>query len=499
VLRIEAGDTAAATRLIGALSAAALLIAAAGCVGPAATLGQPEPVTLRVGYGLAAGANGTLGIQQVAGNIGLEALVRIARDGRLLPKLAESWSVSSDGLIWRIRLRPSVRFHDGKPADAEVIRRIVEARLPEALGPAIEDVVRIRTLSDRQLEIVLRNRSTFLMEQLGDIDINEMGSELSGTGPFYVTSQQDNEIEMRANASYHDGKVAIDRILIKPYTSVRSAWAEMLRRQVDMLYDVGVDALDSLESSSDVKIFTFERGYAYMVLLNTQKPYLRDAAFRRQLNAAIDRPALVATALKGHGTPADGAVWPHHWAFADNLPRFSYDPHEVAPDRSHRMICIFNEPSYERLAIALQKQLWAIGVDFKPEFVSDNQLLARLKTGNFDAFLADFRQGPIMARPYLYWHSDAPYNFGRFKSAQVDAALDSIRHAADDSSYQAGVAAFEAAMINDPPAIFLAWRERARAVSNRFRVPDDPGRDVFGTLDAWRPAADAPGPNRSSH
>ena len=290
MLRIEAGDTAAATRLIGALSAAALLFAAAGCVGSGATLGQPEPVTLRVGYGLAAGANGTLGIQQVAGNIGLEALVRIARDGRLQPRLAESWSVSSDGLTWRIRLRPSVRFHDGKPADAEVIRRIVEAQLPKALGPAIADVVRIRTLSERELEIVLRNRSTFLMEQLGDIDINEMGSELSGTGPFYVTSLQDNEIEMRANASYHGGKVAIDRILIKPYTSVRSAWADMLRRQVDMLYDVGVDVLDSLESSSDVKIYTFERGYAYMVLLNVQKPYLRDATFRRRLmRRLIDR------------------------------------------------------------------------------------------------------------------------------------------------------------------------------------------------------------------
>ena len=65
---------------------------------------------------------------------------------------------------------------------------------------------------------------------------------------------------MRANASYYGGKVAIDRIVIKPYTSVRSAWADMLRRQVDMLYDVGVDALDSLESSSDVKVFTFRTG-----------------------------------------------------------------------------------------------------------------------------------------------------------------------------------------------------------------------------------------------
>ena len=46
-------------------------------------------------------------------------------------------------------------------------------------------------------------------------------------------------------------------------------------------------------------------------------------------------------------------------------------------------------------------------------------------------------------------------------------------------------------MVNDPPAIFLAWRERARAVSSRFHVVADPGADVLFTLHEWRPASDA--------
>ena len=59
----------------------------------------------------------------------------------------------------------------------------------------------------------------------------------------------------------------------------------MLRGQVDMLFDVGIDALDSLQSSNDVGVYTFQRGYAYMLLLNTQRPALRDPAFRRALNS----------------------------------------------------------------------------------------------------------------------------------------------------------------------------------------------------------------------
>ena len=95
---------------------------------------------------------------------------------------------------------------------------------------------------------------------------------------------------MRANARYYGGKPSIDRVILKPYASVRSAWADMLRGQVDMLYEVGVDALDSLESSNDVNIFTFQRGYAYLLLLERAQP-------------RAPRSGLPAAAECGHRSP----------------------------------------------------------------------------------------------------------------------------------------------------------------------------------------------------
>jgi hypothetical protein len=44
----------------------------------------------------------------------------------------------------------------------------------------------------------------------------------------------------------------------------------------------------------------------------------------------------------------------------------------------------------------------------------------------------------------------------------------------------------------DPPAIYLAWPKVSRAVSTSFEVPDEPGRDVMGSLWQWRPAGTAP-------
>src|ERR1700722_11156442 len=134
MLKIEGSSTKSSARAIGALAGMALLIAAARCGGSSAAGGQTGLVALTIGFGLTPGANSDRGIRQFARNIALEELVRIARVGRALPTLAESWSVSDDGLTWPIRLRPSVRFHDGKPADADVIRKIVQARLPEQFG-----------------------------------------------------------------------------------------------------------------------------------------------------------------------------------------------------------------------------------------------------------------------------------------------------------------------------------------------------------------------------
>jgi hypothetical protein len=42
--------------------------------------------------------------------------------------------------------------------------------------------------------------------------------------------------------------------------------------------------------------------------------------------------------------------------------------------------------------------------------------------------------------------------------------------------------------MDDPPAVFLTWSVRARAVSTRFLVPPiETGRDILGTIRLWKP------------
>jgi peptide/nickel transport system substrate-binding protein len=471
-------------------SAIAVVIALSACTGSETPREGFEPVTLRIGFGLAAGGTADVGIGAAARNIAFDELVSVPPSGRTVPLLAEGFSVSDDGLTVHVKLRPAITFADGRLVDAEAVSEVLRADLPDVLGPAFEDVVEIRPASPLDVEVRLRKRSSLLLEALDFVYIVDPHSRESGTGPFSVQSRRDGQVEMVANAGYFGGRPSIDRVVLKPYESVRSAWADMLRGQVDMLYEVGVDALDSLESSNEVNIFSFPRSYAYLLLLNERTPVLRDPAFRRRLNAAIDRHALIEDALRGHGTPADGPVSPRHWARAADLPRFEYQSTAASGDRRPRQFTVlFSERSLERLAVAIQRQLQTAGIEITLEPVSADEMTARLRAGKFDAVLSDYFQGPNFVWPYLYWSSKGPYNFGHYQDTAVDDALERIRRAPDDPAYKAGVDAFWRAIVNDPPAVFLAWSERMQAVSTRFVVPIEPDKDVLTSLHLWKPAS----------
>ena len=42
--------------------------------------------------------------------------------GKFYPGLAESWDISEDGLVWKMKLKKGVKFHDGSPFNAEVAK-----------------------------------------------------------------------------------------------------------------------------------------------------------------------------------------------------------------------------------------------------------------------------------------------------------------------------------------------------------------------------------------
>jgi peptide/nickel transport system substrate-binding protein len=433
----------------------------------------------------------TAGVRQVVANLSLEGLINLNEDGRPRPFLAESWKTASDGRTLTVRLRPRATFHDGTPVNASAVVPVLRSTLPRAMGSAYEDVADIRALDDSQIEFQLRQPSPLLLEALETM-IQKPGGGGASVGP-YVPIRSSDALELKAYPAYYQGRPSIDRIVVNPYPTVRAAWAELLRGGLDMLYEVNVDALDSLESSSAVAVLSFVRHYQYMILFGTRATFLKSRDVRRELNAAIDRAVLVRDGLNGHGLPSLGPVPPRHWALDSAAPKFGFAPTIAAglAGRHLRFTCLVPADSvYERMALTVKRQLADAGVDMKVEELTQEQTIKAAATNDYEAMLVDAISGPSLFRSYRLWHSGGGSTARTISSALVDAALDRVGHAASDDEYRAGVSAFQQAMLDDPPAIFLAWGERARAVSRRFEVPlPEDGRDALATLRLWHPAA----------
>ncbi|HEY7791385.1 MAG TPA: ABC transporter substrate-binding protein, partial [Vicinamibacterales bacterium] len=278
-----------------------LFLGISACSRKHAALSEPKQhVTLTMGVQAAAGVNPAYGLNQIIRLLSLEGLVTTTADGRAVGRLVSDWSKSSDGLTWRFRLRPNVKFHDGSPLDAGTVKQSLDAVVrAKSIGglPAMVDVKDVEAVSPTEITVHLEQPSTFLLEDM-NLPITHDGS---GTGAFYPSSRSAGEAVMNANDSYYLGRPTIDRVVIKPYTSLRTAWADMMRGSVAFLYDVNQDALDFVRQSSAVRVFPVSRPYAYIVFLNLHVPGLRSPLVRRAMNAGVDRDKLVKVGLQGTG------------------------------------------------------------------------------------------------------------------------------------------------------------------------------------------------------
>ena len=117
-----------------------------------------------------------------------------------------------------------------------------------------------------------------------------------------------------------------------------------------------------------------------------------------------------------------------------------------------------------------EQQLRAVGVEVVLEPLSTDEGLNRLTSGNFEAALIDVANGPLV-RPYLVLAHERKVELRALQQqgGGCRASPDSARRRGCRVSKRESPP-FSDAIFDDPPAIFLAWSERARAVSTRFEV-----------------------------
>lgn len=474
---------------------------AAACVAASTCTARPNPDAdagvVRVGVVAPreGGPSGVAGLQYLTGALVNETLVSIGTNGEIVPRLIERWERSADGRTWRFHLKKGVRFHNGAPLTSEVILPALKTSLGALIGA--REVSRV---DDLTFEIVQDTPSPLLLDGLIDVSIATGEEVRVGTGPFFADPQNAGGIVFRAFDAYHRGAPSIREVSLKQYEDQRNAWAALMRGEINVLYEVSPEARDFVETESTVTVSAFLRPYTYLLAFNLGRPEFKDKRIRRALNLAIDRDEIIQTALRGHGVPAYDHLWPRHWAV--DASRAAYPPdrtaalqllkaagrtslHASTGDRMPSRLafhCIVYEP-LEKFAQAIQRQLALVDVDMSIELLPLTAIGPRIGTGDFDAFLLPLTNVRSLAYTYKYFHSGPAPMFPGYNAA--DAALDRMRLAESDDEVKAAVRVVQDVMRDDPPAIFIAYPEIARAVSRQFAIPEGP-EDIFHTIARWK-------------
>jgi peptide/nickel transport system substrate-binding protein len=489
----------------GRMASALSLAIGAACLGTCTHTFAPATTprtSLRIAVALPT-RTASFGLRQFIELLYSEPPIMLDWNGRPRGRIIESWKAIEAGVGLRLRIRSGVMFHDGKPLTAEVVRDVLRQELS---GDA--NVTKIDA-DGNEIVIQLRQSDSGLLADLYAVSILAPWNRDVGTGPFkLVTHSQEPVLE--SFKQYYRGVPRVDRLEFQTYPSQRAAWAAMMRGQADLLPEVSRDTVEFIEQESAVKTYTSTWYFYIAFVFNLQRPELRNPAVRQAISEAVDRSALIKNAMRGRGVPADGPIWPYHWAYSTPARTLSYNPDAARlrlaaaglsdltrgsatamPSRLRlRSIYLAEDARFDRIAMVVQKQLADVGIDVEMEPVKAEEFQARVASGKFDAFLSEMNSGRSFAWLRRFWHSPDRGEQPLFNSGYTaaDGAIDRIRRAQTDDETRAAVAELQRVLYDDPPAVFLVWPQLTRAVDSHFRVPESDTGDILSSIWQWQRA-----------
>lgn len=394
---------------------------------------------------------------------------------KLVPQLAESWTISDDGLLLRFTLRPGLRFHDGQPIVAAHFKFAIERALSKAdspFGAFLGNVVGaaelqakkatectgVRVPDERTLEISLQKRDAaflyvlamkFTTPQRPD-HVERAGDELRrqplASGPYMLASWQEGRRLVMVRNPHHWDKTRgwIDEITLLEQISRDVEFLMFERGELDTCYQPAAPDFLWLQQQPRWKPYVRRVGLmnVFGERMNVTRPPFDDVRVRRALNYAFNKRH-IQRLLFGTATPAHGILPPGMPGRDEQLPPYPYDPARARallaeagyPDGFDVEYVTLPDDEPRKLAASLQADLAKIGVRVKIKVLSFAAYLSSVNTKDgppfsFTSWAMDYPDPTSFID--LRFHSrniadQGALNDSYFSDLTVDALIDRAR------------------------------------------------------------------------
>lgn len=366
----------------------------------------------------------------------LEGLLKVDRNGKVVPALAKSYNISKDGREYTFNLYQGIKFHDGSPCTAEDVKfsfeRLLDPKTAAVNRKYYMGVESIQVINPLTVKFKVKKfDSNFLFNVArGDAvivsrqAIDRLKSQPVGTGPFrFVEWKRGDSVVMVRNPDYYvKGIPYLEKVVFKFIPDPSAQLAALRAGDVDVLaYDLSPENAPMLEKDPRFKVL---KGHTttdvIMAINNSRKPF-NDPRVRQAITLAIDRKAIIEGAVAGYGSPIGSHMDPTNPYYIDLSGLYPYNLEkakkllaEAGYPNGFEAVLKLPEPyAYARRSgEIIADQLSKVGIKLTLEVIQWGQWIDRIfKNAEYDLTVIGHAEPfdiEIYARPNYYFRYHNP-------------------------------------------------------------------------------------------
>lgn len=407
-----------------------------------------------------------------------EGLTVYNPDGKVIPGVAESWSLSDDGTVYTFKLRDNANWSDGQPVTAddfvfafkrmedpkeaaEYANILYPIKNAEAINGGKADLATlgVKAVAPKTLEITLERPTPYFIELLAHYAalpapkwaIEKFGGDwikpgnIVCNGAYCLTENVPNDhITSVKNPKYWDAaNVKIDKVIYNPSEDQATTERMFEAGELDMVYNFQADQMKFLQGKlGKDQVLAAPDLSSYYYVLDTRKAPFDDARVRTAFSMAVDRDFLSEKIFSNTQMPAYSFV-PEgiagytpakpDWASLDQLDRED-KAKELLKEAGYgqggkplKVDIRFNtNENHKKVATAVADMWKSIGAEVTIQNLDVKSHYAYLQEGgSFDAarcgWQADYADPENFLN--LMVTSNKSFNYGHYSNAKFDELM----------------------------------------------------------------------------
>lgn len=416
--------------------------------------------------------------------------------------LCEDYTVNEDATVWTFTLAEAA-FSNGEPfTSAEAVASLNEARRSDRYGSRLADIIKVKALEERKIEVTLSQPNGALPTLLDVPMVRETEDPLRplGTGPYFL-GEKDGGLILAAR----DGaKVPKETVELHPVGSGD-----------DLIYafDTGeISLVDTDLTGSNMPGYSGRQettDYPTTTLLyvgcNTDSGLCKEEAVRQAVALAFDREQVVKEILLGHAVAAALPVHPYAEEYdADVAEGLTYDKEGAlelltragwSPDEEGTLVrrrapltlkFIVNQENIYKVTIAeaLCEGLRELGCTVNLVKLPWDDFVTALERRQFDLYLGESILTADFALETLLGERGG-LNYGKYRDRETETLIEA-RRAQTGAERITAASALWSRLAQTVPVVPLCFKNGSLLTQwGKVRGMEPTQRDVFAGLEGW--------------